>query len=619
MIRSIILLCFFVTLFSSTAFSSHPSTSSAINGFKYIDPINGAKYVNKETSLIIKPDTYLNKRSLESDGALKITGSLGGNYEFILIWSDDNSTLILKPARSFIIGETVTIEFTGRIRNINGSSIKPFTSSFEIQTIEIPDDPFLGFVNELTNEQIDGIINGGSTNTDRDFPLVTVTYSNNPSPGSIFLSNVKFSVPVPNTPYLLILNNSGSPQFSREMALQCFDFKKQPNGYLTYYDIQRYKYYALDTSYAVVDSFYTGNGYLTDQHDLKILSNGHALLMSYDKKPVDMSMIVPGGNPNAFVTGLIIQEIDQNKNVVFQWRSWDHYLITDATHENLLSSTIDYVHGNALFLDIDGTILVSARHMDEITKISRVNGDMIWRLGGKNNQFAFPNDPNKFSHQHDINRISSGNITLFDNGNYHIPQVSRAVEYNLDETNKIATMVWQYHHSPELYGGAMGNVQRLDNGNTLIGWGAANPSLTEVKPDGSKALELTFVTGIFSYRAFKFSWGSGVTGLTHNQTEIPESYVLSQNYPNPFNPATTIKFSIPRAGVVNMLHVQLTVYDALGREVQTLVNENLSPGAYEISFRGDNLPSGVYFYKLFVDGNSITAGFTETKKMLLIK
>lgn len=97
-------------------------------------------------------------------------------------------------------------------------------------------------------------------------------------------------------------------------------------------------------------------------------------------------------------------------------------------------------------------------------------------------------------------------------------------------------------------------------------------------------------------------------------TVTPSKYSISQNYPNPFNPITKIRFSIvssPR--VLSGDLVQLKVYDVMGREVQVLVNESLKPGTYEVSFDGSSLTSGVYFYKL------ITAGFTETKKMLLLK
>lgn len=101
---------------------------------------------------------------------------------------------------------------------------------------------------------------------------------------------------------------------------------------------------------------------------------------------------------------------------------------------------------------------------------------------------------------------------------------------------------------------------------------------------------------------------AGNVGVENISTEIPSTYSLSQNFPNPFNPVTNVKFSIVKAGQVNLI-----VYDAMGREVETLVNERLQTGTYETSFNGSMLNSGVYFYKL------ITDGFTETKKMILIK
>jgi hypothetical protein len=89
---------------------------------------------------------------------------------------------------------------------------------------------------------------------------------------------------------------------------------------------------------------------------------------------------------------------------------------------------------------------------------------------------------------------------------------------------------------------------------------------------------------------------------------VPDKFSLSQNYPNPFNPSTNIKFQI-----ANNKYVLLKVFDVIGREVQTLVNEKLKPGEYEVTFDGSALPSGVYFYKL-------TAGeFTQTKKLILLK
>ena len=114
-----------------------------------------------------------------------------------------------------------------------------------------------------------------------------------------------------------------------------------------------------------------------------------------------------------------------------------------------------------------------------------------------------------------------------------------------------------------------------------------------------------------------------MTGVQNISSEEPSSYSLQQNYPNPFNPNTKIKFDIPRwrgiKGVDNNeQYVTLKIYDILGKEIATLVNEKLNPGTYEVTFDARlsgsaSLNSGVYFYKL-------TAGdFSETKKMLMIK
>ncbi|GAB4453749.1 MAG: hypothetical protein Fur0028_09240 [Bacteroidales bacterium] len=112
---------------------------------------------------------------------------------------------------------------------------------------------------------------------------------------------------------------------------------------------------------------------------------------------------------------------------------------------------------------------------------------------------------------------------------------------------------------------------------------------------------------IYIYSMKKF-----IVGVEESNDNIPIEYLLSQNYPNPFNPTTTIEFSIPDVGTGLALS-ELKVYDMLGREVATLVNEQKSPGNYEVKFDGSNLASGVYFYQL-------RAGeFSQTKKLILIK
>ncbi len=113
-------------------------------------------------------------------------------------------------------------------------------------------------------------------------------------------------------------------------------------------------------------------------------------------------------------------------------------------------------------------------------------------------------------------------------------------------------------------------------------------------------------------------------GIINNNQIIPANFSLEQNYPNPFNPTTKIRFEVPlNKGESRGLSVKLEIYDALGREIETLVNENKPPGTYEITWNASNYPSGVYFYKLVVNdpGSSgqNNGRFVETKKMLLIK
>jgi len=101
-----------------------------------------------------------------------------------------------------------------------------------------------------------------------------------------------------------------------------------------------------------------------------------------------------------------------------------------------------------------------------------------------------------------------------------------------------------------------------------------------------------------------------ITGIERERDQLPNDFCLSQNYPNPFNPETTISYSIPRGE-----HVTLKVYDLLGREVATLVDEFKQAGTYNSQFfiRNYKLPSGVYFYRLQA------GSYNEAKKMIILK
>jgi len=141
--------------------------------------------------------------------------------------------------------------------------------------------------------------------------------------------------------------------------------------------------------------------------------------------------------------------------------------------------------------------------------------------------------------------------------------------------------------------------------------GVPNGNLLTAKCDFAEAIVYdTLLTDseilvVENYLAEKYNL---VLGIEDQSNEIPSQFILEQNYPNPFNPSTTIHFSVPSSE-----YVTINVFDVLGNEIATLVNEEKPVGTYEITWYAANLPSGIYFYKIQ------SGPFVETKKMILIK
>jgi len=510
------ILLLFILLFTGL----NPAQDSNIEKYQFISPLPGSKLIRPENNIIIRQGDIIDATTIK-EVSIEVVGSISGVHTGKFFLSADMRTLIFIPLIHFTKGEKVKVELKDGIYTTDGNILRGISFDFMIadswisNTKQVIISSTEDLVSKLNVSYDDKKIanaykytTGIQDSVPLDFPTFRITEYNNPSDGYLFLAPFHWLQGDPS--YLTILSNEGVPIFYRKMPKGCFDFKLNHNGLLTYYDWSRDKFIALDSSYSVVDSFAAGNGYRnTDVHELQILPNGHALLMTRDWQSVRMDTIVPGGDTAAVVIGLIIQELDETKDVIFQWRSWDHFKITDATEDiDLTQHTIDYVHGNAIELDFDGNLLLSSRHMDEITKINRQTGEIIWRFGGiksRNNQFLFINDLRTFSHQHDIRRLPNGNITLFDNGNLLIPRYSSSLEYYIDEQNKTATLIWEYHDQ-SVYSRGMGNSRRLNDGQTILGWGSnLNMSVTEVSYDGTKTFELIYDSA-YNYRAFRFPW-----------------------------------------------------------------------------------------------------------------
>jgi hypothetical protein len=559
----------------------------------YLSPLPDSRYNMESTSIIIGYDHHVNDKGLH----LKVYGSLSGYHNGKLSYVQDYHKIVFEPYVPFRLGEKVTVSgfrdensFSFYVREgVPGNLKDLLTQRLNIETGSVKPVPVTTQESPLFLDTL---------------PQFVIQNYGETYDGEIFMINFATNLNIPC--YLMILRNNGTPKFSRRLKYRGFDFKKQNNYYL-YFDEQYGYYRALDTAnYVVTDSFFVGNGYITDFHECILEPDNSAWLLSYDPQYVDMSQIVPGGNPYAIVTGLIVQKINPEKLVVFQWRSWDHFQITDATHEDLLAAQIDYVHGNSIGIDKDNNIIISSRHMDEITKINSETGEIIWRMGGKHNMFDFGTDTAKFSHQHDARRLANNHLMLYDNGNFHYPPRTRVVEYEVDEDLFKLVKAWEYKRTPAVYAFAMGNAQRLPNGNTIIGWGSYTKTATEVGPSGNLLYDISLPSNQWSYRVYRYETDGALTNTGENN--YVNSFELSQNYPNPFNPVTKIDYSVAKA-----VNVNITVYNMLGQEVKTLVNRFMPAGKYSVNFNGNNLNSGIYFYK-------ITAGeFTNVKKMTLIK
>jgi hypothetical protein len=408
--------------------------------------------------------------------------------------------------------------------------------------------------------------------------------------------------------------------WNRPTLDQFVDFKLNPDGRYTYYDINAVKFYAMDSTFTIVDSFATAGGYWTDAHDIELLPHNHALLIACDTEyNINLQQYAVDGNQQAGVVGCVIMEIDSEKRNIFTWRSLDsgNYTVPDMIEFpfGLDVPTLDAVHANSVFKDTDGNYVLSARSLDEITKISYDGDSIMWRFGGRNNQFTLSGDSLWFSHQHHVRRIDNGDFTLFDNGNdhyLHTPTAgaySRACEYQLDEQAKTAKLVWQFDEGKTDTSGSMGSVERLPNGNTFIGWGYNNPytswgpAMTEVRPDGSIAFEMYLGFPFLSYRAFRLPVNApGITdAVSQSPSEIQSGVTLSAPYPNPCSGFSSVQVYLPGSMMLN-----IQVYDALGNEVSRLASGLFASGLHTVGFDATGLSNGVYHCVLRSDSGIIS-------------
>ena len=568
-------------------------------GIQYLSPKPGSTWHPPGSTVAVRYGGVLAPGSAAGQ-IFDVNGTSSGHHVGSVALSDDGLTLIFRPDHPFAAGETVNVSLSAWQDAISEQAYPPAGFSFSIT----PQGgaPLLSTTGGKIIEQHSAPATAGHAGpvpsyltVPADFPAITVTVpASDTGAGLIFASNFALN-PDPSGYYLMILDNQGQPVFYQQMPenTRSLDFTAQPDGTLSYSDAASNSFIVMDNTYHVIRQVRPGNGYpLLDEHDLQVLPNGHYLLFAAEARSMDLSQVVAGGKPDASVTGEIIQELDKNGNVVFQWRQLDYIPVTD-TSEALTVALIDYSHANSIALDTDGNLVLSSRHLDEITKIDHQTGAVIWRMGGKGNQFSFASAPGvsgpaEFYHQHDVRVLPNGHFTVFDNHNFHQPQISRALEYAVDEQAKTATLVWEYQTTPGVYADAMGNVQRLPNGDSVVDWGTVFvPNISEVRPDGTRAFELDFGGPDVSYRAFRFPW--------HGYPTWPPALVL-QDADNQL----TLTFSWNGATDVT----SYKVYGGNASPPNQLVGEQPKSAGFETSLVVPDAQNAYCYYQVLpVDAN----------------
>jgi hypothetical protein len=364
-----------------------------------------------------------------------------------------------------------------------------------------------------------------------DFPQINVTphtQAGTPTPGWYLLGSI--GAPVG---YAMILDTNGTPVWYRRTgsgaALNVTPLATSqvaymdataPVGYGTdpanVFDVHH-----LDTQQRTQIHTVNRATNPTDLHELQQLPNGNHLLLSYRlTRGVDLTGLPsnPPGHPNSTIADCVIQEVDPQGGLVWKWKGSEHI---DPVHENTYPAmttvngeqVYDLFHCNSVEPSPTGDLLVSARQLNAVFEIQRATGKILWKLGGKpvNKDgaqiLAIQNDPHPSPvSQHDARFVSNGHITLFDNQSF--TGTARGVEYALNLANGTATLVAQFPSPAGLSSFAMGSFRRYSDGHSVAGWGiTGSPGngalLTEFDSGGNDVLDMSFSSGVASYRVVK--------------------------------------------------------------------------------------------------------------------
>jgi hypothetical protein len=444
---------------------------------------------------------------------ISVAGSHSGAHAGRLAPYSQGDGASFVPAKRFAAGETVTVR--GRLRE--GAAASAFAWSF---AIGVPDT--------------DGDAGGSSrprpvsryyqhfhSRPELQPPTVTVT-AHSPAASAGDLLIAPYSGPGQYGP--MILDEDGSLLWFKALAhgTRASDFRVQRyegKPVLTWWQDPLVAGGSSDSGGAIADDAYrivrvvrAGNGYQPDLHEFQLTPRDTAYVTVYDALDCDLRAV--GGPTDAAVADTLLQEIDVRTGLVrYEWHSLDHVALADAHTSAAQSSRktpFDYFHINSVDVQHDGSLLVDSRNTWAAYDVDARTGQVRWRLGGRHSSFKLGAGA-AIAYQHDAREQPDGAITFFDNG--ATPAVhpqSRAIQLRLDTHAMTATLVRVARHDKPLVAGSQGNLQALDDGDWLVGWGEA-PYLSEYAPDGAVLFDAHLPAPYESYRAYRLAWSGHPT------------------------------------------------------------------------------------------------------------
>lgn len=504
-----------------------------IDAYQYISPVPSSKLNSKFVDLIIRFGPEINENTVDGN-LISVVGENSGERTGEFFLYEDGKSLMFDFDEPFELGERVFVELNEGITTTEGDLLPHLKYSFEISptgpnwrheptSVEKRDPifdilPFEKFPEKPV--KFDKPLEDNPNQLPDDFPTIEVTRNVNPSPGYNFSGFFSFGSGATVGSYLIVHDNFGVPVYYRGIPFTAIDIDVFDNGDIAYFNNQTSRVEVLNHKGELIDSVYMGYGYIPDIHEVSFNDDGSYWMMCYDDQKFPIRDFETGDFNELILTGLLVQKLDENDVVVFQWRSWDSFDIYDNPHYIYYHrQRWDFIHGNSIAEWGDESIVISSRHLDEITNISYVDGKVKWRLGGAHsiaNDFEYLNDDRRFSHQHCARQLEDGNLLLFDNGNGLDPLYSSAIIYDLDEQNMTAELLERYAYDEEtVFGAFMGSSIELDNGNIYVGWGGSfDQAITEFDRETGDVLFSVYVPDAISYRANKHGWETGIFDLS---------------------------------------------------------------------------------------------------------